>query len=346
MEPTSPDDTRPALDRALPGYYVDMIRDGVPDRRKVFGACISIATSAYRRGWTQAQYLTEIADANSGIWTQVLMRRDGRRSTLPQAYKTLRRAWDYGVANANNVGYRDRDEIRADAIELAYAWSDRLDAGTDNLSATERAVMEYVIAQTTERGMFRVTCPGRDVAEHAGIPHRTASRALAALADRGLLVKHSAGKRGEPGKGRAAIYALVVAGGLAHIHGGNTPMCHTEGMTIAPASENTTTDTTPTVETERVAHRDTPGEVAHRDTADREEHFRSVLLAMQACGVDLATLDHSDLERIAWGIHGGLSAAEIASPWPWRHLFPSATLTLTPLHWAALSADYEQSAAA
>ena len=216
-----------ALDRALPGWAIDAITNGVPtrDARVVWTMCLRIAMSAYRRGWSEDQYLTEIAGMNSRLWVQLMTRRDGRTSTGPATYKSLRKAWSAGVANANNVGARTHDEIRADAVELAYKWTDRLDSRVDGLNARETAVMVYVINQTERRGMLRVTCPRRGIAESAGVGEEAVKGALARLTVRGLLVKHSAGRRGEPGKGKAAIYGLAneVGGRPMEEWPGNTP---------------------------------------------------------------------------------------------------------------------------
>ena len=80
------------------------------------------------------------------------------------------------------------------------------------LTPTETAVMQYVIDQTEQRGMLRVTCPGRDVAEYAKISHRTAARTLPALANKGLLIRYSRGRPGKDGTGKAAIYGLIDPG--------------------------------------------------------------------------------------------------------------------------------------
>ncbi len=77
------------------------------------------------------------------------------------------RPWAAGVANANDVAERTKEDIRADAVERAFMWTDRLTDGLDGLSAKETAVMQYVITETERRAMPRVTCPGRVVAEHA-----------------------------------------------------------------------------------------------------------------------------------------------------------------------------------
>ncbi len=202
------------LNRALPTWAVDAIRFGLPakharDGRKVWGKCVSIAMSARRRGWTETDYLNEIARNESHLWVQLSTRRDGRQSSPRSAFKALRKAWGAGVANINDVAERTKDDIRADAVERAFMWTDRLTDKLDGLTSIEAAVMQYVINQTEQRGMFRVTCPGREVAEYAKISHATAARTLPALANKGLLIRYSRGRPGKDGTGKAAIYGLT-----------------------------------------------------------------------------------------------------------------------------------------
>jgi hypothetical protein len=209
----------PQLNHALPGWAVDAIIFGLPDKdacdsRKVWGMCVRIAMSAHRRGWNESEYVVEITheDKKRGsgrLWMQLATRSDGRARSGNPPYRALRRAWEAGVANASNVGMRTREEIRDDAVERAFMWTDRITDGLDGLTPTEAAVMGYVVAETERRGMLRVTCPGRAVAEFAKVPHRTAARTLASLAKRGLLIKHSPGRRGRPGRRKAAIYGLA-----------------------------------------------------------------------------------------------------------------------------------------
>ncbi|WP_161995641.1 hypothetical protein, partial [Rhodococcus sp. YH1] len=297
------------------------------DARKVYAKCVSIAMSAHRRGWTEAQYVDAIANVNSRLWAQLMTRRDGRTASMPTAYRQLRKAWETGVANANNVGMRTREEIADDAVELAYAWADRLDARTDNLSADEIAVMTYVISETERRGMLRVACPGRDVAESARMPHRRAARVLGKLTERGMLVKYSAGKRGEPGKGRAAIYGLPPVEVVAHINGGSTPMCQPEERserqdTLAAK----TADAAPPAqdpEVGTVAHRDTSEadteSVAHRDTSALQ-WLRAFDDALRAEGYDPEALDTPEWGVFLAGFHAaghdaGTVAAKLAAKW-------------------------------
>lgn len=201
------------LNRALPTWAIDAIRFGLPgndarDGRKVWGKCVSIAMSARRRGWTETDYVNEVARNESRLWVQLSTRRDGRPSSPRSAYRALRKAWAAGVANINDVAQRTKDDIRAEAVERAFMWTDRLTDGLDGLTTTETAVMQYVITQTEQRGMFRVTCPGRDVAEYAKVSHPTAARTLPALANKGLLIRYSRGRPGKDGTGKAAIYGL------------------------------------------------------------------------------------------------------------------------------------------
>jgi hypothetical protein len=205
----------PQLNRALPGWAVDAIVFGLPrrearDRRRLWAMCMKIAMSAHRRGWTEAEYCTEIsANKHGGLWRQLTTRPDGRPRSEKSGYTVLWSAWESGLANVNNVGMRTKAEIAADAVELAYHWADRLTDALDDLDQIEVAVMSYVISESARRGYLRVTCPGREVAEFAKTSHRSAARVLARLAERGLLVRHSPGRRGTGSSRRAAIYGLA-----------------------------------------------------------------------------------------------------------------------------------------
>jgi hypothetical protein len=104
---------------------------------------------------------------------------------------------------------RTPEDIHDDAIEPAVQWADRLADGVDGLTESQCAVMSYVVAETQRRGMLRVTCPGRDVAEFAKIPHRTAAHTLKTLTRKGFLIKHYSGRGGPSATGKAAIYELA-----------------------------------------------------------------------------------------------------------------------------------------
>ncbi len=211
----------PTLSRALPGWATDAIRSGVMDwdgrdYRRPWSMALRVATSAYRRGWSASEFATEIAMRENGLWLQ-LITRPGRRLSKKSGYKAIWKAWETAVANANNVGMRTKAEIAADAVELAYMWVDRVTNGVDGLTEVEAAVMGYVISETERRGYLQVTCPCRAVADFAKTSNMSATRVLNRLADRGLLVKHSPGRRSEvPSKRKAAIYGLADPDALVH----------------------------------------------------------------------------------------------------------------------------------
>lgn len=210
----------PLLCHALPEWAVDIILLGIPekearDARQSWGACVRIAMSAQRRGWSESEYLTEVHHYDRGLWRQLTTRRDGRPRPDKFGYRQLRAAWATAAANLNDLGTRTRGDLAADAVELAFMWVDRLTDGIDDLSEAESSVMRYVVAETERRRMLRVTCPGRAVAEFSKVPPRTVARVLARLAQRGLLIKHSPGRQGKrKSSRRAAIYGLVDPGTL------------------------------------------------------------------------------------------------------------------------------------
>jgi len=194
--------------------YIDIIRSGLPqrdgrDRRQVWGKCVSIAMSASRRGWSEAQFINEVGRDESNLWQQLRATRDGGHRSPASAYKDLHKAWDTAEANLRSVGMRTPEDIYDDAIERAVQWADRLTDGVDGLTESHCAVMSYVVVETQRRGMLRVTCPGRDVAEFAKIPHRTAVRILKTLTQKGFLIKHYSGRGGPSATGKAAIYELA-----------------------------------------------------------------------------------------------------------------------------------------
>ena len=214
-------DHRP--DRALSEWAVDKMVFGLPedqacDPRKIWTECLRIAMSAYRRGWTRTEFVAEMTKCEKKNprtrrrrWTEHRLWAQLRsyNSSDKAAFTALDKAWDAAAENLNGVGMRTKEEIRDDAVELAFRWADRITDGVDSLTEVEAAVLGYVASETERRGMMRVTCPARAVAEYAKVSAMTASRTLSTLTGKGLLVRHSKGRPGKEGNRRAAIYGLV-----------------------------------------------------------------------------------------------------------------------------------------
>jgi hypothetical protein len=207
--------------RALPHWAIDSLLDGMPrytPTTKIWGRILSIAMSAQARGWTQMQFINEVAKTERRknaigqkrltqhkLWLQLVACSGDEGHTLKQ----LDKAWAVGIEHRMNEGFRTAEDLIANAVEAAWAWDERLTEGKDGLSDNEALVMSYVIAYIEKRQMSRVTCPSRDVGEFTGIPHTTAVRILKRLTDNGFLVQFSRGAYSKrPGNRRAAIYGL------------------------------------------------------------------------------------------------------------------------------------------
>ena len=138
------------------------------DPRKVWGQCVSIGMSAYRRGWTRNEFVDEVTkcekkkDARGRKrWTEhrLWVQLRSYNSSDKAAFNALDKAWEAAVENLNGIGMRTKEEVHDDAVERAFLWADRITDGVDGLTETEAAVMGYVISETERRGMMRVTCP-------------------------------------------------------------------------------------------------------------------------------------------------------------------------------------------
>ena len=109
------------------------------------------------------------------------------------------------------------EDVRSAAVETAWAWGDRLLAGVDRLDSTDAKIIDYVATQVEKRGRSEVTCPYRDVGDHAGVSKATAHRRMKKLTEQGLLILenpgHASTKKFVNGKakivgGKAAVYRL------------------------------------------------------------------------------------------------------------------------------------------
>ena len=207
--------------RALPQWVIDWLLLGMPkyaSAAKIWGRMVSIAMSAQARGWTQMEFINEVAKTERRknaigqkrltehkLWLQLkACSRDAGH-----ALKQLDKAWAQGVEHRMNEGFRTAEDLIADAVERAYQWDDRLTEGKDGLLDTEMLVMSYVIAFIEKRQMTRVTCSVREIGEFTDLPKSTAYRALKSLTEKDFLVQVSRGTSSKkPGNRRAAIYGL------------------------------------------------------------------------------------------------------------------------------------------
>ena len=215
-----------ALDHALPAKHLDRLRRGVPQDRlepkTVYNAFVSVAMSAQRRGWGEGEFVGHVTSETwstvnghkmrhpYGLWAQLC-------ALSRRPYQDLASAWEQAAANLRDDAMWTTEDVRSAAVETAWAWGDRLLAGVDRLDPIDAKIIDYVIVWTEKRGRSEVTCPYRDVGDHAGISKTTAHRRMRRLTARGLLILenpgHASTKKFVNGKvtlvgGKAAVYRL------------------------------------------------------------------------------------------------------------------------------------------
>jgi hypothetical protein len=203
---------------------VDLARDGVPPaelrargERAVWSAVVRIACSAVQRGYTETEFVDLVYHPRHNLHRQVSLKR-GREARKPLG---VRRHYESAWKAAREwVHEQGTPWARADAAAEAELRAHMLytlagDADLD-LHDTDRDLLEYVANQAQWRQMTRVTVLWRAAAEGTGLGKTAVQEALRRLVDRGLLVKISAGRRGQPARNglrgpstaRAAVYEL------------------------------------------------------------------------------------------------------------------------------------------
>lgn len=258
-----------ALNRALPGWAIDLIRDGVPSadlkasgNRAVWRALVSTAASAQERGWDSTEWEYLVLEAASRLGNQVRLK-DRHKARTPKAVaKMLTDAWESAWEWRTENPAWDRDQVNAKAQERAAAVLALVADADADLGDRERAVLAYAAQQTQERGMLRVALPWREVKAATGLTERTTKNTLAGLQERGLLNLEVRGHAGAT-KRKANLYGLPAPEALSpYLCRGTRPMgpgAQTYGTSTAhPAvgpppdlwDPDTTTNPTPPPEKE------------------------------------------------------------------------------------------------
>lgn len=229
------------MDRALPGYMIDLIRDGVHPTdlrargdKAVWAALVKTASSAQLRGWGEIEWEALILEPKSVLGRQASTR-DGHKPKKPLTVsKMFSDAWDSAWEwRTSSAKAWSREEVREHANSRAAAIVDVISDPTNDLAGNERAVLNYAAEQTVGRGLLRVALPWRAVVEATGLGERSTKNALDKLQRRGLLILEVRGKSGATeGKRRANLYALPASGTLPSMCRGTRPMgppAHTYG---------------------------------------------------------------------------------------------------------------------
>lgn len=218
------------LDRALPGWAIDLCRDGVdPDRlrqkgdRAVFSTLVSIAMSAQARGWGDVELEALILDdQRSNLGNQVRLRGGKHPRSRAQIAKLMRDAWNRAWEHRTSETQWSPDQAAEEvARRAAHAVNIAADADND-LHQVDRDVLHYIATQAKHRGSTRVTLPRRALQQAVGAGERTVRNSLGRL----IAARHlDLVERGRPrgttatSKARANVYALPAAPLLVPVNG-------------------------------------------------------------------------------------------------------------------------------
>ena len=192
--------------RALPGWAIDLITDGVAPRelwksgnQAVFGALVSTAMSAQHRDWSIMEWEALLLDRKRKLVTQV-RRSSGAPETPARVRQVLHDAWDRAWANRTNDPAWDADALTVEISERFECAMAAVDDQGNALSDPDRIVLRHAAEEMVSRGITRVALPWREVMKATELPERTTKNALKRLQALGAL--HLA-QRGAPGGPRS-----------------------------------------------------------------------------------------------------------------------------------------------
>lgn len=204
------------MNRALPGWAVDLMRHGVhplelhrDGQRAVWSAMFRTAASASQRGWDSWEWECLLREPSSVLGRQAATR-DGRRLRTEQAIsKTYAAAWDRATAWVTEQPTQWR---HGQAVEQALHRADllaELAADPDaELPPTSRAVLAHAASEARRLTSDRPALPRQQMLAATGLGLTALRTALTKLDEAGLLILAERGRRAASG-GRANLYQLA-----------------------------------------------------------------------------------------------------------------------------------------
>ena len=208
----------PARGSALPGWAIDVIRDGVPKSdlkanggRAALHELRRTALSAQLHGQDRAEWLALVSDPYNALARQYAMS-DGRKPKKALSlHRNLLDIWEKAAEYLSTLpGTWTGEEVAAQAHLRADAIDSLVANPHVDLTEPERAVLTYAAQQARERGMLRVALPRRAVMEATNLGERATRTALTGLDWTRLLTLAIPGRGGKARiHRRANIYALA-----------------------------------------------------------------------------------------------------------------------------------------
>lgn len=214
---------RSPRDTALPGKYVDLIRDGIPaaefgakGRSALFSALVSTAMSAQIRGWDEQAWVSLILEPKSRLGYQVRMR-DAEHSVSPvQVQKRLTAAWERAWEYRTEANVRDAATVALDARGRAGMVAMAVADPDVDLTDNERAVLAYAVERVSTSGWLAVAMPRTAIEEATDLGNNPVRTALKNLERKGLLFTETRGAAAKnPKYRRATTYTFPEPAALA-----------------------------------------------------------------------------------------------------------------------------------
>lgn len=213
------------MNRALPGWAVDLVRVGVRGPaldaggdRAVWNALFKTAASACQRGWDRWEWEEFVLRTGQRLGQQARLKKGGRKERTPVDVAALfDDCWDKATAWASE---QPPAADWHEEINAAQKLRDRIADPATPLNATDRAVLLDAIDQAVERQSVSPALPRHMIVKRTGLGDRTVRNALDRLTPAGLLPVVHAGRKGtlsvggKPGTARATHYGLPTEAAL------------------------------------------------------------------------------------------------------------------------------------
>lgn len=224
----SPDHTERRERKALPGWAIDLIRDGVPwdelrvrGQRAVWDALGRTALAAINAGHSRAEWEYEVLHPTSALGGQNRLR-DGRKARTQQAAtKDLHSAWMRATRRATESPAWTREEARREAALRAEALRCFASDPEVPLTDNDRVLVRYAAELADRHGSVTVNLPRVPTAKNTGLGEKAVRLGLRRLDDAGVLPLVERGRArtsSSPGRANAHRLADDAALRLAHTY--------------------------------------------------------------------------------------------------------------------------------
>jgi len=230
--------------RALPGKWVDLVHDGVPedDLRvrghdpAVWSALVSVAMSAANHGWTESMFLDLVLDSRRRLGHQAQLKNAkprGRKQTID----LLDKAWMQAQGNVRaNPTYSSTD-LQSVALRRIQAAIESLEVQASNLTQAEHLVIDFILDRLRESASLELAISRQAFIDGTGLGKTAVGTAQRGLQAKCLLVQVERGVPSGPkaSRRRASVWALPPVAADAHPEASRAHASNTGNRYVAPA---------------------------------------------------------------------------------------------------------------